>query len=84
MTNHYVKYENFVMDSFQDNQRKPCGLPTDRPTLAKQYTPSSSKGGIINLVETDQNLKDVRNIQKLHTKYKKVVPGIGNYLLFFF
>jgi hypothetical protein len=27
MTNHYVKYEDFVINSFQDNQRKPCGLP---------------------------------------------------------
>jgi hypothetical protein len=46
MTNHYVKYEDFVINTFQDNQRKPCGLPTDRPTdrptLAKQY----KKGGI--------------------------------------
>jgi hypothetical protein len=58
MTNHYAKYKDFVINTFQDNQRKPCGLPTDRPTdrrtdrqtdrptLAKQYTPSSSKGGI--------------------------------------
>ena len=39
------------MNDFQDNQRKPFGLPTDRHTdrltLAKQYTPSSSKGDII-------------------------------------
>jgi hypothetical protein len=46
MTNHYVNYEDFVINRFQDNQPKPCGLPMDRRTLAKQYTPSSSKGGI--------------------------------------
>jgi hypothetical protein len=32
MINHYVKYEDFVINSFQDNQRNPCGLPTDRWT----------------------------------------------------
>jgi hypothetical protein len=41
MTNHYVKYEDYVINSYQDNQRKACGLPTDRltdrTTLAKQY-----------------------------------------------
>jgi hypothetical protein len=50
MINHLVKYEDSVINSVQDNQRKPCGLPTDRPTdrptLAKQHTPFSSKGGI--------------------------------------
>jgi hypothetical protein len=35
MTNHYVKYEDFVINTFQDNQRKPCGLPTDRPTYRR-------------------------------------------------
>jgi hypothetical protein len=38
MTNQYVKYEDFVINSFQDNQWKPCGLQTakliDQPTLA--------------------------------------------------
>jgi hypothetical protein len=30
---HYVKYEDFVINTFQDNQQKPCGLPqTDRRT----------------------------------------------------
>ena len=43
-TNLHIKYESFVINGFKDNQRKPFGLPT----LAKQYTPSSSKGGIIN------------------------------------
>ena len=28
-----------------------CGLRTDRPTSAKQYTPASSKEGIINVSE---------------------------------
>jgi hypothetical protein len=43
--------EDFVINSFQDNQRKSCGLPTDRPTdISKQYTPSSSKGGEYNVV----------------------------------
>ena len=56
MTNLHVKYKdfviNFVINGFQDNERKPSGLPTDRhrqtdwQTLAKQYTPSSSKGSI--------------------------------------
>ena len=41
-----MKYEDFVINGFQDNHRKPSGLPNDWPTLAKQYTPSSSKGGI--------------------------------------
>jgi hypothetical protein len=51
MTNHYVKYEDFLINSFQDNLRKPSGLPTDRqingPTdiQAKQYTPSSFEEG---------------------------------------
>ena len=29
MANLDVKYENFVVNGFQDNQRKPYGLPTD-------------------------------------------------------
>ena len=40
ITNHLVKDEAFVIYCFHDNQWKPYGLPTDRPTLAKEYTPS--------------------------------------------
>ena len=47
MTALQEKYEDYVICGFQDNQQKPSGLPTDRPTLAKQYTPSSLNGGII-------------------------------------
>ena len=47
MTELHLKYENFVINRFQDNLQKPYGLQTDQQTLAKQYTPSSSKGGII-------------------------------------
>ena len=51
----------FVINSFQDNQRKPYSLPTDvqihRPTLAKQYTPSSSKGDIKMIIITMQILR---------------------------
>jgi hypothetical protein len=44
-----VKYKDFVINSFQENQRKPCGLPTDRPKyrltdISKTIYPSSSKG----------------------------------------
>jgi hypothetical protein len=35
-----LSYDNHLVDG-------PTDLPTDRPTWAKQYTPSSSKGGII-------------------------------------
>jgi hypothetical protein len=50
MTNHYVKYEDFVINAFQDNQRKPCGLPTDRPTdrqtdISKTIYPFFCEGG---------------------------------------
>ena len=51
MTNLLLQYEDFMIYSFQNNQRKPFGLPNDRPTdrqtIAKQYIPSSSKGGMI-------------------------------------
>ena len=48
MFNLHVKYEDFVIhvNGIEDNQHKLFSLPTDRATLAKQYTPSSSKGGI--------------------------------------
>ena len=48
-TNQHVKYESSVIKSFQDNERKQFGLPTvvrtDRPTLAKQYTPLHRREG---------------------------------------
>jgi len=47
--NQHVKYESPVINCFQDNDRKPFGLPTDRrtdgPTLCKTICPSS-KGDI--------------------------------------
>ena len=46
MTNLPVKYEDFVIYGFQNNQQKPSGLPTT-DIIARQYTPSSLKGGII-------------------------------------
>jgi len=48
MTKRHAAYENSVINSYssQDYERKP-GLPTDgqthRPTLEKQYVPSSWK-----------------------------------------
>jgi hypothetical protein len=56
MTNHYVKYEDFVINSFQDNQKKSCGLLKDRPTnISKTKNPFSSKGGITNWESVEQN-----------------------------
>ena len=57
ITKLHVKYKGSVMNGFHDNQLKPFGLPTDiptnQPTLVKQYTPSSLKGGITTLEFTE-------------------------------
>jgi hypothetical protein len=43
MTNQHVKYEDFVMNTFKDNQQKPA-------PVVKPYTPPSLKGGYKNVV----------------------------------
>ena len=47
MTNQPTKFEVPGPKRSQVIDRKPFGLPTDRPTCAKQYTPLLSEGGII-------------------------------------
>ena len=45
--NHPMKFHDFRSKGFPDIERKRSVYgPTDRLTLAKQYTPASSKGGI--------------------------------------
>jgi hypothetical protein len=73
-----VKYEEFLINSFQDNQQKPCGLTdgqTNRPKLAKQYTPSSSKEDIIIKNFVEKTLLDIQEVNILRfcmNKTKKV------------
>ena len=52
MTNLQVKYEDFVIYGFQNNQRKPSGLPTNQPTdISKTIIyPLFYKEGIKNVV----------------------------------
>ena len=46
MTNLHVKYEDSVINGIWDNQRKPLGLPTDRPTdISKTIYPLFLEGG---------------------------------------
>ena len=49
MANQEVKYKDFVVKKFEDNQWKTFGLPTDRltvrVTLVKQYATTPSKEG---------------------------------------
>ena len=48
-TNQHVKYESPVTNSFQDNDRKPFGLPTDQHTCKQNNMPPLlRRGGKIN------------------------------------
>ena len=60
MTNHHTKLEdNLARSSLVIDRTRcvygPTDIPTEGPTCEKQYTPTSSKGGIIKINVRNQN-----------------------------
>jgi len=83
--NQRVKYKFHMINSFQYNDRKPFCLrtdgPNDRPTLAKQFAPSFSMGGIKTLLTKGQKVSQITlvcatNTPGLCVRLDSVVLGL--------